>query len=299
MSDHPVRRWPLLLIGAPAAVAIWSGWVGLGEMAGFGIVHPLPGIAPHVVVNTAITLPVGLEAYATYALGAWLSPGIPARARRFALWSAVGSLLLGFGGQAAYHLLAAFGLTRAPVPVIVAVSGVPVLALGFAAALAHLMRADGDADSAGHSGHDLARFAAPLVTALAARIAPREATAEHPADDPAPRPEDHPGDRPEPRPDDRPDGYLAERPGETIPERPAEPAQGTPLSVARVRRKGAAKATDAEVRQAIRDLYAGRVAPTPYRLRASLKGSKGSIGDSRARKLLAEVQAEHDLPAAR
>jgi hypothetical protein len=27
-----VRRWPLLLIAAPAAVAIWSGWVGLGEL---------------------------------------------------------------------------------------------------------------------------------------------------------------------------------------------------------------------------------------------------------------------------
>ena len=31
-----VRRWPLFLIAAPAAVAIWSGWVGLGELCGFG-----------------------------------------------------------------------------------------------------------------------------------------------------------------------------------------------------------------------------------------------------------------------
>src|ERR1039458_10578286 len=33
--------WPLLVIAAPAAVAIWSGWVGLGGMCGFGPIHPL------------------------------------------------------------------------------------------------------------------------------------------------------------------------------------------------------------------------------------------------------------------
>jgi hypothetical protein len=38
------RRWPLLVIAAPAAVSIWSGWVGLGSMCGFGEVEPLPGI---------------------------------------------------------------------------------------------------------------------------------------------------------------------------------------------------------------------------------------------------------------
>jgi hypothetical protein len=34
-----VRRWPLVQIGAPAAVAIWSGWVGLGEMCGERLGH--------------------------------------------------------------------------------------------------------------------------------------------------------------------------------------------------------------------------------------------------------------------
>jgi hypothetical protein len=58
------RRWPLFLIAAPAAVAIWSGWVGLGELCGFGVIHPLPGIVPGLQLNTAITLPVGVEAYA-------------------------------------------------------------------------------------------------------------------------------------------------------------------------------------------------------------------------------------------
>jgi hypothetical protein len=31
-----MKRWPLFLIAAPAAVAVWSGWVGLGQMCGFG-----------------------------------------------------------------------------------------------------------------------------------------------------------------------------------------------------------------------------------------------------------------------
>jgi hypothetical protein len=98
-------RWPLYLIAAPAAVAVWSGWVGLGQLCGFGIIHPLPGIWDAATVNTAVTLPIGVEAYGAYALGAWLSPGVPRSARRFAKWSATGSLMLGMLGQVAYHLL--------------------------------------------------------------------------------------------------------------------------------------------------------------------------------------------------
>ena len=87
-----VRRWPLFLIAAPAAVSIWSGLVGLGGMCGFGLVHPLPGIADGFELNTAITLPVGVEAYGAYAIGAWLAPGVPDPARTFAKRSAIGSV---------------------------------------------------------------------------------------------------------------------------------------------------------------------------------------------------------------
>jgi hypothetical protein len=141
-----VRRWPLLVIGAGAAVSVWSGWVALGGMCGFGLVHPLPGIAPGVELNTAITLPVGVEAYGAYALGAWLAagevgPGSPTTtARRFAKRSAIGALLLGVTGQVVYHLLAAAHATRAPWPVVVLVSCIPVVTLGLAAALTHLLR---------------------------------------------------------------------------------------------------------------------------------------------------------------
>lgn len=55
MSRTP-RRWPLILLALPAAVATWSGWVGLGEKTGFGVVKPLPGISD-VQINTATRRP--------------------------------------------------------------------------------------------------------------------------------------------------------------------------------------------------------------------------------------------------
>jgi hypothetical protein len=111
-----VRPWPLLLLALPAAAAVWSGWVGIGQMTGFGQVHPLPELWASFHLNTAITLPVGVEAYAAYALRAWLSTSsaVPARTRRFARRSAIASLLLGMAGQVAYHLLAQAKATHAP-----------------------------------------------------------------------------------------------------------------------------------------------------------------------------------------
>jgi hypothetical protein len=144
--DYP---WPLLVIAAPAAVAIWSGWVGLGEMCGFGPIRPLPGIAPAVVINTAITLPVGVEAYGAYALAVWLgAKKISARTRRWARNSALGALALGCLGQVTFHLLSAASWVHAPWPVVTAVSCLPVVSLALAAALAHMIRADARQDSA-------------------------------------------------------------------------------------------------------------------------------------------------------
>jgi hypothetical protein len=108
-----VKSWPIFLLALPAFVAIWSGWVDLGGLTGFGVVHPLPGIADEVSLNTAITLPIGLETYGAYALYVWLSGAAPAAARRFAKWSALGALGLGAAGQVAYHLMAAAGMERA------------------------------------------------------------------------------------------------------------------------------------------------------------------------------------------
>jgi hypothetical protein len=123
---------------------VWSGWVGIAQKTGFGLVSPLPGILPSLHLDTSITLPVGVEAYAAYALRAWLSGehSISGRTRRFAKWSAICSFTLGMAGQVAYHLLAQAGAARAPWPVTTIVSCLPVLVLAMGTTLAHMLRAD-------------------------------------------------------------------------------------------------------------------------------------------------------------
>ncbi|MEH0971590.1 ABC transporter permease [Micromonospora sp. CPCC 205546] len=137
---RPAVVWPVVLLALPAFVAIWSGWVGLGGLTGFGVVHPLPGIWDSFSINSAITLPIGVETYGAYALYVWLSGRVPAPARRFAKWSALGSLAVGALGQIAYHLLEAAGVTSAPWWITTAVACLPVAVLGMGAALAHLVR---------------------------------------------------------------------------------------------------------------------------------------------------------------
>ncbi|MGF6885924.1 hypothetical protein ABIA39_007563 [Nocardia sp. GAS34] len=146
-QPRALRTWPILLLAAPAFVAIWSGWVGLGEMTGFGPVRLLPGIADQATINTAITLPIGVECYAAYALFAWLSGRIRSeRTRRYARNSALAGLTLGAAGQVGYHLMSAAGVTTAPWPVTVLVACLPVAILGMGAALGHLVHADAQPD---------------------------------------------------------------------------------------------------------------------------------------------------------
>lgn len=149
-ARRPVRSWPVYLIALPAAIAIWAGWVGLGQMTGFGMVDLLPGIVDPggwATIDSAITLPIGVEAYAAYALKAWLSgTSVPLRARRFARTSAIGSLLVGSLGQIAYHLMQAQGMTAAPWWITTLVSCLPVVVLGMGAALAHLLNSHDEED---------------------------------------------------------------------------------------------------------------------------------------------------------
>lgn len=143
--------WPLLIIGMAAAVAVWSGWVGLGQMTGFGVINVLPGIWDSLRINTAVVLPLSVEAYAAYALHVWLGiKPIPksrtakakastTRTLRFARNSAIGSLVVGGFAQVAYHLMSAAGYTRAPWPIVMVVAIIPVGVLGLASALAKLV----------------------------------------------------------------------------------------------------------------------------------------------------------------
>jgi hypothetical protein len=141
---RPTRSWPVLVLAAPAAVAVWSGWVGIGQMTGFGEIRPLPGLWGSLHLNTAVTLPIGVEAYAAFALHVWLTSNtvISHRTRRFARWSAIAALVLGMAGQVAYHLLTQASVTRAPWEVTTLVSCLPVVVLGMGSSLAHLLRSD-------------------------------------------------------------------------------------------------------------------------------------------------------------
>lgn len=143
-KTKPVAVWPVLPLALPAFVALWAGWVDLGRLTGFGPVNLLPGIAKPgewATIDSSITLPIGMETYAAYALYVWLSGRVPERARRFAMWSAIISLAVGALGQVAYHLLIEAGETSAPWWITTAVSCLPVAVLGMGAALAHLVRA--------------------------------------------------------------------------------------------------------------------------------------------------------------
>lgn len=139
-DSGPVPSWPLLLLALPAFVAIWGGWVGLGRLTGFGPIELLPGIWDGLSINSAITLPIGVETYAAFAMRVWLSGSAGSdRVREFAKWSTFGSLALGMAGQVAYHLMTAAGVTHAPWPITTLVSCLPVVVLGCGAALAHLL----------------------------------------------------------------------------------------------------------------------------------------------------------------
>jgi hypothetical protein len=159
-SRTAVRSWPLLVLAVPAAAEVWSGWVGIAKLTGFGMVSPLPGSWPSLHLDTSITLPVGVEAYAAYALRAWLAGehAVSPQTRRFAKWSAMLSFALGMAGQVTYHLLAGAGVTRAPWAITMIVSCLPVLVLAMGTTLAHMLRDDAraarttDEHRTGHSG---------------------------------------------------------------------------------------------------------------------------------------------------
>lgn len=146
------RSWPLFLLALSPFVAIWSGWIGLGSLTGFGVVHPFPGLPGAIgefKLDTTITLPIGLEAYAFYAIRVWLSPVVSERARAFARASVLVSLTLGAGGQIAYHLMTAAHMTAAPTWLTASVACVPILAAGLGFFLGHLVHTDVPASEQG------------------------------------------------------------------------------------------------------------------------------------------------------
>jgi hypothetical protein len=141
-ASNLVALSPLLAIAAGAFVSIWGGWVGLGKLTGFGEIELLPGIVAGWKFDTAITLPLGMEAYAAYALKVWLAPpaDLSDFGQTFARRSAIAALILGAAGQIAYHLMAAAEVEHAHWLITAFVACLPVGVLGCGAALMHLVR---------------------------------------------------------------------------------------------------------------------------------------------------------------
>lgn len=93
------------------------------------------------MINTAITLPIGVEAYSVMALGVWLGHLGDHQTQRFARVSALVALLIGMAGQVIYHVLIATGTSQAPIGVVIGVACLPVAILGSAGALVHMLNA--------------------------------------------------------------------------------------------------------------------------------------------------------------
>jgi len=144
------RPWPLIFIGLAAAVAIWGGWVRLGELTGFGPINLLPGVGGGFTVNTAVVLPLSVEFYSAYALRVLLaSDRLSEPTRRFARRSFLASLVVGGGAQIASHIMVAAHVASAPWPVTTVVACVPLLVIGLATGLATLVKRDATAVRAG------------------------------------------------------------------------------------------------------------------------------------------------------
>ncbi|MET9264136.1 hypothetical protein [Amycolatopsis sp. NPDC004079] len=140
------RPWPLAFIGLAAAVAIWGGWVRLGELTGFGPINLLPGLGSGFTFNTALVLPLSVEFYSAYALRVLLaSDRLTEHTRHFARRSFIASLAVGGGAQIASHIMVAAKVVSAPWPVTTIVACVPLLVIGLATGLATLVKRDASA----------------------------------------------------------------------------------------------------------------------------------------------------------
>lgn len=131
------RLWVVGLIAVAAAAEVWATWLGLGSLSGFPVLR-----LGKIAVATSWTLSVGMEAYGGYAMWVWLAAGGGVRSRAFAMWSSLGAFVLSLIGQVAYHEMLARHAQRAPSWLIGFVACLPVIVLGLAAILTHLMQGD-------------------------------------------------------------------------------------------------------------------------------------------------------------
>jgi Winged helix-turn-helix DNA-binding len=185
-GHHQVRRWPLFLIAPGCGRRL----VGVGRAGRAVRVRHCPAAArdrrraPCQHGDHAADRGGGVRGVRARRVAG--SPRGAARARTFAKRSAIGALALGMAGQVIYHVLAASHAVRAPVPVVVLVSCLPVVTLGLGVSLAHLLRepvsakpapgASADPASERESGPDAERHAGQASETPAERVPGRHAS---------------------------------------------------------------------------------------------------------------------------
>ena len=153
-ADRAVRSWPLLVLAVPAAAEVWSGWVGIAQKTGFGLVRPLPGIWPVAAPGHRHHAPDRRRGVRGVRAAGLAGPRPGDQRTDAPVRQVVGDLLvaLGMAGQVAYHLMAQAGTTRAPWAITTVVSCLPVLVLAMGTALAHMLRADAETTNAPDNG---------------------------------------------------------------------------------------------------------------------------------------------------
>lgn len=162
----PVNRY--VSLAGLAVVALAAAVLSFASLRSLAVVCGTP-------VQLAWLVPIAVDAAAVTATWVWLAPDSPTRARSTARALSLGTLALSITGNAADHVIAAFGIVP-PVWAVIAVAAVPPAVLGAVAHLAALAlprqatpdhrQAEPDGDQ-GEPG-DLAARAAALLAAGAA-----------------------------------------------------------------------------------------------------------------------------------
>ena len=133
MSKPEADAWTtagIWVVGATAAAVSWTGWFLLAEMCGWNR-------------DLAALLPLAVDVYVITSARVWLTlPWVSPETRKYAAASTFLAVGFSIAANAAYHLMASLGWSRAPWPVVVVVSGLAPLMLALVAHLQARLNAD-------------------------------------------------------------------------------------------------------------------------------------------------------------
>lgn len=145
-------------VGIVAAVASWSGWVGLAERAGFDQAFGMDLWSWHVQPSVSWIYGICVDLFAAAAVRIWMTAHWSTKStRNTARGWAFTTIGIGVLANSTYHVLDALNV-HAPIPIIILFSAVPPIMLGVVVHLA-VMYGDDLRQALGEGG------AAPVPTA--------------------------------------------------------------------------------------------------------------------------------------